>query len=83
MLREHLVARLCHKFDFWNSLAHHLADEKMRSRPPGISKKGPEKYQYHDLHYAPFKKDASSARLTRVLVLVHGGGTLRALLNFV
>eukprot|EP01050_Picozoa_sp_SAG11_P000845 SAG11_NODE_31_length_23119_cov_102.800608_12_plen_85_part_00 len=27
VLREHLVARLCHKFDFWHSLAHHLADE--------------------------------------------------------
>ena len=27
VLREHLVARLRHKFDFWRSLAHHLADE--------------------------------------------------------
>eukprot|EP01050_Picozoa_sp_SAG11_P016169 SAG11_NODE_2175_length_3718_cov_3.873169_1_plen_70_part_10 len=27
VLREHLVARLCHKFDFWHSLAHHLVDE--------------------------------------------------------
>eukprot|EP01050_Picozoa_sp_SAG11_P003110 SAG11_NODE_169_length_13635_cov_13.307993_3_plen_52_part_00 len=31
------------------------------------SEKVPKKYQYHDLHYAPFKKDASSGRLTRVL----------------
>eukprot|EP01050_Picozoa_sp_SAG11_P003576 SAG11_NODE_205_length_12427_cov_8.010140_9_plen_104_part_00 len=50
------------------------------STPRYTSKKVPKKYHYQGNCYcAPFKKDASSERLTRVLVLVHGGGTLRAL----